>query len=395
MQRQAVRMLLSRIPQQVSNCLAPLSSHFKTRPQGQHFRILCWLLVMLILVQGSATLKNLTRHLPHCLHYWTVLRMIKAGYWDATTLITELAQATLYSVPPPADGVLYVVGDKTISGKTGEKQPLAAYTRMNGYQQFTFGISLVLLIGQWGRFRIPLACAVLNPKKKGDQNIQFRRMLRQFAPPSWANQVIVVADAGFASKDNLRLIIRKQWYFVFTISRTWKLTDGTHLRDLANHLPRSNSRRVASYKPDQRRKDYWVFARRACLKTLGDVTILLSKQRRNDGPKKIKLIVTNLDNPSATTILNVYARRWAVEVTFKELKSGLHLGQMQVTGKENRVRHAMLLPVLAYSYFVFTGANSKPAITSVCSLSNTVLWKTFSKSDLIGLSANGAKTSIN
>jgi hypothetical protein len=37
-----------------------------------------------------------------------------------------------------------------------------------------------------------------------------------------------------------------------------------------------------------------------------------------------------------------------VEVTFKELKSGLHLGQTQVTGKENRVRHAMLLPVLAY-----------------------------------------------
>jgi Transposase DDE domain len=341
-------MLLSRIPQQVSNCLAPLSSHFKTRPQGQHFRILCWLLVMLILVQGSATLKNLTRHLPPCLHYWTVLRMIKAGYWDATTLITELAQATLYSVPPPADGVLYLVGDKTISGKTGEKQPLAAYTRMNGYQQFTFGISLVLLIGQWGRFRIPLACAVLNPKKKGDQNIQFRQMLRQFEPPSWADQVIVVADAGFASKDNLRLIIRKQWYFVFAISRTWKLADGTHLRDLANHLPKSNYRRVASYKPDQRRKDYWVFARRARLKTLGDVTILLSKQRRNDGPKKIKLIVTNLDNPSATAILNVYARRWAVEVTFKELKSGLHLGQMQVTGKENRVRHAMLLPVLAY-----------------------------------------------
>jgi DDE family transposase len=239
-------MLLSRIPQQVSNCLAPLSSHFKTRPQGQHFRILCWLLVMLILVQGSATLNNLTRHLPYCLHYWTVLRMIKAGYWDATTLITELAQATLYSVPPPADGVLYVVGDKTISGKTGEKQPLAAYTRMNGYQRFTFGISLVLLIGQWGCFRIPLACAVLNPKKKGDQNIQFRQMLRQFEPPSWADQVIVVADAGFASKDNLRLIIRKQWYFVFAISRTWKLADGTHLRDLANHCPRAT---IAGWPP--------------------------------------------------------------------------------------------------------------------------------------------------
>jgi Transposase DDE domain len=241
-----------------------------------------------------------------------------------------------------------LIGDKTISGKSGEKQPLASYTRMNQYQQFTFGISVVLLIAQWGRFRIPVAAAVLDPKKQGDQNIQFRRMLRQFEVPSWSRQVIVVADAGFASKDNLRLIIRKQWHYVFALSRTWRLEDGTHLRDLAKHLPKNRYRRMASYKPDRRRKDYWVFARRARLKTLGDVTILLSKQRLNDGPKKIKLIVTNLDNPSPSAILNAYARRWAVEVTFKELKSGLHLGQMQVTGKEERVRHAMLLPVLAY-----------------------------------------------
>ncbi|MCI0664324.1 MAG: transposase [Acidobacteria bacterium] len=348
MQRQAVRMLLSRLPQQVSNCLAPLSSHFKTRPQGQHFRILCWLLVMLILVQGSATLKNLTRQMPCYLHYWTVLRMVKAGYWDASALITELAQTTLYSLLPPADGILYLIGDKIISGKTGMKQPLAAYTRMNNYQQFTFGISLLLLIAQWGHFRIPLAAAVLNPKKKGDQNIQFRQMLRRFEVPSWTSQVIVLADAGFASKDNLRLIIQKQWHYVFAFPRTWKLADGTHLRDLARHLPKLHYRRVASYKPDQRRKDYWVYARHARLHTLGDVTILLSKQRRNDGLKNIKLIVTNLDNPSASAILNAYARRWAIEVTIKELKSGLHLGQMQVTGKENRVRHAMLFPVLAY-----------------------------------------------
>jgi hypothetical protein len=33
---------------------------------------------------------------------------------------------------------------------------------------------------------------------------------------------------------------------------------------------------------------------------------------------------------------------------FKELKSGLHLGQMQVTGEPGRVIHALLLPVLAY-----------------------------------------------
>jgi transposase len=75
---------------------------------------------------------------------------------------------------------------------------------------------------------------------------------------------------------------------------------------------------------------------------------LLSKKRRNSGPQQVKVIVTNLDNASATMMLSVYARRWGVEVTFRELKSGLHLGQMQVTRDAQRVVHALLLPVLAY-----------------------------------------------
>jgi hypothetical protein len=50
----------------------------------------------------------------------------------------------------------------------------------------------------------------------------------------------------------------------------------------------------------------------------------------------------------ASEILNAYARRWAVEVTFKELKSGLHRGQMQAPKEKERVKRAMLLPVMGY-----------------------------------------------
>jgi IS4 transposase len=105
---------------------------------------------------------------------------------------------------------------------------------------------------------------------------------------------------------------------------------------------------VASSTPDQRRRDDWVFVRRAELKLLGDVTVLLSQKRRNSGPQQAKLIVTHLDQVSATTMLSAYARRWGVELTFRELKSGLHGGQMQVTRDPQRVVHALLLPVLAY-----------------------------------------------
>lgn len=340
-------MRLQRIPQRVSNCLLPFSSHFNC-PQGQHFRVWCWLLVTLLLVDGSAQLKNLARLMPSSLRYWTVRRMVSAGYWDASTVFNDLAVAALMSLPPPADGRLHVIVDKTIKQKSGKKLPLGHKTRMNEYARYVFGLEVVLLIFQWGRFRVPVASELIDPKRKGHQNILFRQMLRRMQPPAWAREVVVIADAGFASRANLRLVIRLGWKFAFALSRTWKLEDGTHLKDLATYLPKHRYRRIASHTPEKRRRDYWVFVRRAKLKTLGDVTILLSKRRRNDGPKKIKLIVTNLDTKRASEILNLYSRRWSVECTFKELKSGLHWGQMQVTKEKERVKRAMLLPVMSY-----------------------------------------------
>ena len=341
-------MFPSRIPQRVATALAPLSAPFRLCPQGQHFRILCWLLVALLLSQGSATLKQLTRMLPGRLHYWTVLRMVRAGYWNAAELIQKLAGTVLALLPPPADATLYLIADTTLIGRSGKKQPLAHYTRLNEWERFTFAHSVLLIVAHWGRLRIPVGAVVLDPKRRGQQNIQLRQFLRQFQPPAWCRRVIVLADAGFASKANLQLIQGRGWSYVVCLPRSWKLANGTHLRDLARHLPKSRYHRVASSTPDQQRRDYWVFVRRAELRLLGDVTVLLSKKRHNSGPQQVKVIVANLDNATATTMLSAYARRWGVEVTFRELKSGLHLGQIQVTRRAERVIHALLLPVLAY-----------------------------------------------
>ena len=124
--------------------------------------------------------------------------------------------------------------------------------------------------------------------------------------------------------------------------------DGRHLRDSARQTNKRHYHRVASYKPDGRRRDYWTIREEIKLATLGDVTLVISKRRFNDPPRKIKFLVTNLPDASTGTILSYYARRWAVEVMFKELKSGLHLGQMQVTKKEERIVRSLTLPVMAY-----------------------------------------------
>ena len=84
------------------------------------------------------------------------------------------------------------------------------------------------------------------------------------------------------------------------------------------------------------------------MRHIGNVTIVLSKKRRNLGPKNVKVIVTNLPNATVTQILSIYQRRFMIEVLFRELKSGMGLGKMQVTKDENRIEKSIGLSIVAY-----------------------------------------------
>ena len=320
--------------------------------QARHFWVFCWVLIALILDNGKGTLKDLCQHLPATLKYWTLLRLVRSGQWDEDAVVERMAHDVLRWLPPPADGVIHLSGDKTRKEKRGRKHPLGFVSRESDHAPYTFGFDMVLLIASWDRYRVPVAIAPLDPRIKGHQNRVFRHMLQTFKPPSWVRQVVVSADAGFAANKTLQLIDELNWAYVFAMPRTRKFTNGKSLRDLVRHLPKSCYHRRASWKPDGRRRDYWVFVRHAMLNHLGDVTIVLSKQRRNDGPKHVKLFVTNLTEARAGAILSEYAWRWGVELVIKELKSGLHLGQMQVTNDADRVARAVALPVCAYLLLV-------------------------------------------
>jgi hypothetical protein len=61
----------------------------------------------------------------------------------------------------------------------------------------------------------------------------------------------------------------------------------------------------------------------------------------------VQIIVTTRTEAKAGAMLSIYAWRWGVEVTIKERKSGLPLGQRQVTQDKERVTRAVSLPGLA------------------------------------------------
>ena len=92
----------------------------------------------------------------------------------------------------------------------------------------------------------------------------------------------------------LQLIQQRRFFFVMSIARTCKFADGHSLKNWVIYLPKCHYKKAWFPQPDGRRRVYWVFSKCQCLRHLGDVTLVLSKKRRNDGPKATKILVTNL-----------------------------------------------------------------------------------------------------
>jgi hypothetical protein len=97
-----------------------------------------------------------------------------------------------------------------------------------------------------------------------------------------------------------------------------------------------------------RRRTYWTYTKRACLRHVGDVTLILSKKRRNDGAKQTKILVTNLPDVKGRQVVDVYRRKWSVELLIKESKGVTGLGQHQVTKDPRRVERSVAISVMAY-----------------------------------------------
>lgn len=286
------------IPSKVYQVLYPLKRHLRW-VQARHFLVFCGLLIALIRAPGKGPLQGLKRYLPPTLKYWTTVRMLRSGPWDAEAVVGAMAPATLRTLPPRADGILYLIGDSTWKAKRGRQHPVGHRTRHSAHEPYACGCAMVLLSASWGRCRVPVALAPIDPKIKGHHNSLVRQMRTDVVPPAGVQQVGVGADAGLAAHATLALSTAQHSTYVFAMPRRRKFTHGKPRRDLVPHLPKSCYARRATHKPDGRRRDSWGFPRRATRHTLGDVTMVLSKTRRNEGPQGVKILVTNLPEASA------------------------------------------------------------------------------------------------
>ena len=331
--------------------------------RGRHRLLLCWLIFMQAVHPGRKTLEEMARWTPTAITAWRFGRLLKATYWNVHLLVSWLAQDLLTTLPPPANGILYLFGDGSHADKRGTKNPVAQKGRISQQHPWFFGLRFVLLMAAWDGYRMPVGFRLILPKRHvayRSENALFREMVGEFVPPSWAKLVIVGGDAAYGSKANMRMVqdrdkadTARRWGFVFAITRTWKTVEEKTLKNLVTHLPRQYYQRtqVPRETVGKGRRTFWTYYTRVCLRHVGDVTVVLSKKGRNVGPHNTKLLVTNLAALTPRQVVSIYQKRWAVELMHWELKSGLGLGEHQVSGDTNRSEKSVGIAVLA-SLFV-------------------------------------------
>ena len=330
--------------------------------RGRHRLIFCWLIFMQAVSPGRKTLEEMTRWTPATITAWRFGRLLKAAYWNVHLLVSWLAQDLLTTLPAPANGILYLFGDGSHADKRGTKNPVVQKGRISQHHPWFFGLRFVLLMAAWDGYRVPVGFRIILPKRHAayrSENTLFREMVGAFVPPSWAKLVIVGGDAAYGSKANMAMVKdrdkadpARRWAFVFAIARTWKTVEDKTIKNLVTHVPQKyyQCTRVPRAQGRKGRRTFWTSSTRLCLRHVGEVTVVLSKKGRNVSPQHTKLLVTNLAALTPSQVVCISQKRWAIELMNWELKSGLGLGEHQVSGDTNRSEKSVGIAVLAYLF---------------------------------------------
>ena len=358
---------LSFLPNVIGLLSDGIAQHLRTN----HVLIFLWSVLMQSSAPNKKTIREVSNWIPEHITEWRIRRLLTAKYWSIHSIIFWFVKNIISKLPPPKDGILYVVVDGSYKQKCGTKSPLNQKGKFKNNGIWFFGIKFVLIMFCWNHFRFPVHFMIV--KKKGDPNYKtenelFREMLDDLEIPSWAKLVIVCGDAGYASKINLQKIKNMskkdvRWGYVFALPRNWNLENGQRLKDIVNHITKGSYRKTwIPSLSKKRRRNFFVFSKLTKLKWIGEVTILLSKKGYNTGPKGVKIIVTNLTDLTQRSLISIYQRRWMIEVMFKELKSGIGLGDQQVTKVETRVKNSVGLAIVAYLLLFHFGIEGKKIV---------------------------------
>jgi SRSO17 transposase len=343
--------IIDRLPSFLQGFFRPFRGEL-SKPQYRHL----WSLVLALVVDlRAAKLSHLASAAPGGGHRTSKGRFLSGSDWDAPALVESASLGLLRRMKPRAGEVAYLILDDNRTPKRGRKTDWVSKIYDHKGHRFTHGhvalTAAVCFRGVVMPWRIELW------KPKGHPGApRYRKltdmaaaMVKQFAALAEVKEaglkVRVLFDAFYLCPQVARACEAGGFTFFSVASRNRTLTTGTAKRRrrrkigaLAPGLVRHKGKNVRMKRARGKAAKLRIACRDGRLSRIGPVRMVVSKRPR--GPwKKCVAVVTNEKGLRPRQIVEIYERRWMIEVLFKELLQDLGLGDYQMLQKDGIVKH--------------------------------------------------------
>lgn len=344
-----------------------------TKPQFRHL----WTIVLAWIINvGRSDIVHLAGRAPRHGHRTSKGRFLTQAAWDGVRLLERQVQRMLKSMRPQRGESIDLIIDDTRMAKRARKMHAVGPIWIPAQGRFTYGHMVVTAAVVFRGVIMPWRFDLWVPKKRAGRAYRkstqiAAEFIRAFQPPKGL-KVRVLFDAFYLTPVVVRACEERgfAWFSVASKNRT--LTrESRHprrrIRDLVPGLLKHHGRNVR-----MRRARGWARFRLAMadgrLKGIGAVRMVVRK-RPYERMSTSTAIVTNARSLDARAIVATYEQRWRIEELFKELRSGLGLGEYQVMSRRGILHHLHLCGlvhlVLTHHSMEAVGAQARKANDTV------------------------------
>ena len=332
-----------RFPKVLQALFAPCCKQL-SKPQFSHLR---WFIFALIMSSRRAKLSHIAAVAPRGGHRTSCGSFLSAE-WDAPSLLEAHVLASLRQMRPRAGEIVYLLLDDTRLEKRGKKMDAVSKIYDHKTRRFVHGHIVVTAAVMFRGVVLPWRIELWLPKHFAGATYRkltqmAAEMIRQFQPPAEL-KTRVLFDAFYLAPNVIRACESRGFHWFSVASKNRKLhrahCQTRAIRDFAPGVLKHQSRWVRL-----RRARSWRWLRIAAadgtMNRIGRVRLVLSK-RPGDPWKKTLAVVTSEHRLDARKIMEIFEKRWNIEVLFKELRNSLGLTHYQVLSRNAIERHLHL-----------------------------------------------------
>lgn len=299
-----------------------------------------------LIINGRGTIKNIAENTVDGLNDRQMNRAIHELNTESRSILKKVHShiQTIPGLAEKPDGVMSL--DEHIIGKTGKDLEGVDYFYSPADRKTILGLSMISTHYYGGKVEYPTdfqffrRLEELESYKKGadykKKNEIARELIRANIEAGSPCQYWAM-DCYFLTKDNVKELQSHQLFYVSKIKRNWKCTYNRikyTIADLQATIPPTEYELTTVKSPKTREDRYFlVVSRLVFIPKIGNHILLFLKEMDRDTTGTLRekypgewiCLVSNMLESPKETIMTIYAKRWAIETSYRDETQHLKL----------------------------------------------------------------------